>query len=187
MRTVTTLTTPVEITVNNDWHDTQTLQLGELMEAGFDPFGDEDWPQAGWYDEDTRKRIEHKFEKHYRYWEISITPPGKWRDMLTARALLTVPKYADLYKLKAQGVNLLAIRDEWLKNRSLFSDFPGTRLSPATEDYAANGTDFQQETIDTGNLLDQIERLKTYRDVDAMLLDEFHILFSQLAEPTVEW
>lgn len=177
--------TPIDI--NHDWHDTQTVQLGELMEAGFNPFGDPDWAEAGWYDDDTRQRIERKFTRRYKFYEISITPPGKWRDMLTSRALDTVPKYADLYKLKARGVNLLAVSDRWEKNRSVFSDFPATQLNPAEQDYASNASDFQGETIDTGNLLDQIARLRDYRDIDAMLLDEFHTLFSQLAAPIVQW
>ncbi len=175
------------ITVNPDWHDTQTIQLGELMAAGFDPYGDPDWTEAGWPDDATRQRVENKITRHFKYCEISVTPPGKWRDIFTARALDVVPKYAPLYRLFADGVNPLYAGDTWTKNRSLFSDFPATRLNPATEDYASNATDFQEERVDAGNLLDQLAKFRDYRDVDLQLVDEFHTLFTELATPTVEW
>lgn len=181
------LPTYTPLTVNPDWHDTQTIQLGELMEAGFDPYADPDWADAGWYNEETRTRVEKKITKYYKYYEISITPPGKWRDMLTARALLVVPKYAGWYAALEKGINPMYDADTWTKNRSLYSDFPATRLNPQLEDYASTATDYQGETVSAGNLADAADRLARYRDADNALVDEFHVLFSQLAEPITEW
>lgn len=176
------------IAVNSDWHATQTAQLGELMEQGFQPFGDPQWSEAGWYDDATRERVEKKLGLHYKYYEISITPPGKWRDMLTARAIETVPKYHALYKLKATDPEALTYdADTWTKARSVYSDFPATQLNPALEDYASNATDNQGETVTRGNMIDLYERIGTLADVDLMLIREFDTLFSKLAEPVSNW
>lgn len=174
-------------TVNNDWHDTQTVQLGELMEHGFDPFGDEDWANAGWYTDEQRTRVEKLISKRYRYYEISITPPGKWRDMLTARALETVPKYTPFYKALDDGATITAESDEWTKNRTIYSDFPATQLNPSMQDYAANGNDYQAETVRQGDFLERLKNLRDYRTLDAQLADEFRTFFSTLATPLVEW
>lgn len=185
----TTGTNPFIITtINHDWHDKQTVQLGELMEQGFQPFGDPLWASAGWYNGIVRERIENKMTLHYKYYEISITPPLKWRDMLTARAQEVVPKYYALYKLKdTDPDSLLYDTDTWSKARSVYSDFPATQLNPALEDYASNATDNQAETMSRGNVLDLYERMAQYRDIDVMLIGEFDTLFCKLAEPVSNW
>lgn len=170
-----------------DWHDTQTIQLGELMDAGFDPFGHTQWTEAGWYSTEVRERIENKIALRYRYYELAITPPGKWRDMLTAHALMVVPKYTPFYKALDNGGDISREGDRWLKNRSVYSDFPATQLDAGLHDYASNGTDFQQEEITQGDLMNRLQRLTDYQDIDARLVEEFHTFFSQLADTIVRW
>lgn len=174
-------------TVNSDWHDTQTVKLGELMEQGFEPFGDEDWANAGWYTDEQRARVEKLIVRRYKYYEIAISPPLVWRDLMTGRAIEVVPKYTPFYKALDEGAMLTAEADEWTKNRSVYSDFPATQLNTELQDYAANSNDYQGETIRQGDYLERLKSLDNYRTLDAQLLGEFRTFFSTLATPIVRW
>lgn len=174
--------------VNSDWHDTFSVQLGELMEGGFNPFGDPAWPGMEWFNAEQRQRFEQKFEYRYRYWEIGVTPPGVWREMLTSRMMEVLPKYKPLYQALADGTSLLQTSDEYSKHRSVYSDFPQTQLNQdGAQDYANSGTDTQWETVGVGDWLHKIREVQDYRDLDAMLLDETKGLFTWLTSSSTPW
>lgn len=170
--------------INADWHDTFTVKLIELVQEGFDPFGDEDYKLIPWYSDEVRERWEKKFKLHYAFYELGITPPLVWRKMFTAKLLDVMPKYNYLYKMVADGVNIMQDSDEFGKRRDVFSDFPATQLSEKNQDYASNATDNQWETINLGNFFDQVKKFKSYDDVDVMLLKECEVLFSCLVGVT---
>lgn len=171
----------------SDWHDEYSIQLGELIEGGFNPFGDEHWSDIDWVDDTQRTRFEQKFEYRYRYWEIGITPPLVWRTMLTSRMMELMPKYKPFYQAIANGTSLLQEWDEYSKHRHVYSDFPQTELAGDTQDYAANSTDTQYETVHLGDYLDKIGQAKDYKDLDAMLLDDVKEMFSCLMTVQTPW
>ena len=48
-----------------DYHSNYSIQLCELVDSGFDPFGDSRWKSLDWYDDATRERLEEKIKLHY--------------------------------------------------------------------------------------------------------------------------
>lgn len=175
------------VNVNSDWHDAFSVTLGELMEQGFDPYGDTLWTTAKWYSDDVRSSWESIFALHYKHYEIGVMPPRVWRDHLTARVLETAPKWWPWYRWLDNGGDWTVAEDVWEKNRNLFSDFPQTLLKPEEEDYAANANDYQGERMRRGNM---VELLRQWRDMDditrAWILD-MKGLFSWLTTPTPQW
>lgn len=167
---------PVE--VNHDYHAVWTIELAELMDSGFDPFGDEAWDTLEWFDDATRERFEKKFVLRYKHYEIGETPALRWRDDLTARMAEVTRKYYPWYKWLSDDGNPLLVGDEWGKRRDVFSDFPATQLSPSEEDYASNATDNQYEHRSTGDMLETLAKLRSVGDVDSLMLDECVSLFS---------
>lgn len=173
--------------VSEDWHDTFTIQLGELVDEGFDPFGDGLWKTADWFSNEQRERVQTKFLKRYRYYEIGITPPLVWREMLTSKVLEIMPKYKYAYQKLADGQDPFAVSDEYGKARHVFSDFPATQIAPDNQDYASNATDNQYERIVDGDWFDKMRRLRDYNDVDVMILDELGVMFSCLETVQTPW
>lgn len=172
--------------VNSDWHDNISVQTGELIEHGFDIWGGDAYQLIKWHDAETENRVKQKIELHYKYYEIGITPPGKWRDMLHARLAEIMPKYNYLYDLYDKGLTPFTDSDEWGKGRSLYSDFPQSQLNADSEDYASNATDTQTETMRIGNVLDSYEKYKDYDDIDRSIIKEIQTLFS-LTGDTQQW
>lgn len=166
------------VSVNTDYHATWSMELGELVAAGFDPFGDEAWNTLEWYDGETRERFEKKFMLRYKHYEIGETPALRWRDDLTARMAETTRKYLPWYKWLANGGDPLTDGNEWGKDRNVYSDYPATLLNTQMNDYATNGTDRQWEHVHTGDMLDTLQKLRASRDIDQLMLDECATLFS---------
>lgn len=162
-----------------DWHAAYSIQLCELIEAGFEVFGDEDWPSLDWYSDEAKTRLEKKLVKRFYYREIGITPPGEWRHELTRVMGEVLPKYKPLYAALASGSSVLADTDEWHKERHVYSDFPATQLDTETQDYARSAEDHEHETIVTGDWLSKTREIaSSYKDVDVMVLDELECCFS---------
>ena len=173
--------------VLEDWHDEFSVQLGELVDEGFQPFGDDLWKTADWYSDEQRERVETKFLKRYRYREIGIMPPLVWRDMLTSKVLDIMPKYKAAYAKLANGQDILAASDEYGKSRAVFSDFPATQIAPDNQDYASNATDNQYERIVDGDWFGKARQLYDYDDIDAMVLNELAVMFMCLASVQTPW
>lgn len=173
--------------MDRDLHDVFSIQLGELIAGGFDPFGDDDWGNVDWYDDATRTRWQSKFLRHFEFFELGIMPPLVWRRMLTSRMLDIMPKWKFVYKQLATSVDLRAVSDEWLKQRNVFSDFPATQIAPENQDYASTANDTEYEKVIDGNWLDFARRLRSYDDVDAAIFREIGDLFSCLGTVSTAW
>lgn len=173
--------------VNEDWHDNFSIKLGELVDEEFDPFGDPLWKDADWFSDEQRERIQTKLLKHYRHYEIGITPPLVWRDMLTAKIIEIMPKYKLAYQKIADGQDIFAASDEYGKSRAIFSDFPATQLAPDNQDYASNATDNQYEKVLDGDWFDKVRQLNNYNDIDVMIINECEVMFSCLATTQTPW
>lgn len=174
-------------TIDRDEHAIFSIELGELVDGGFDPFGDEDWGNVDWYSDDTRERWQSKFIRHFEFWEIGIMPPLKWRRFLTSRMLDIMPKWKWVYQQLADGVDIRALSDEYLKQRYVFSDFPATQIAPENQDYASTANDTEYEKIIDGNWFDFVRDLKTYDDADAAIFREIGDLFSCLGTVSAPW
>lgn len=176
-----------------DYHAVYSIQVCELVNAGFDVFGDAGWESVAWpSDSDpeswlsrTRSRLEEKLLRRYWYAEIDPRVPGIWRYDLTTKMQLVMPKYAQVYEAMAQGLSPLATSDEYEKNRRVYSDYPAAQLDNETRDYASTADDYESERVTLGNVIERMKALRTYNDVDAAVLDELECCFCQMLTATI--
>lgn len=174
-----------------DFHAVFSIQLCELIEGGWCDFSLPEWDFDSYKrtiivdgkeiidenDREQRDRFWMKFEKRYYWREIGITPPGQWKWEVLRKLNEIMPKYKIAYKLLDEGVDILQTYAEYGKSRNIFSEFPQTMLGD-NEDYASTGTDKQHENIYLGNWIDTMKKLKSYDDVDVMILKELETMFS---------
>ena len=162
-----------------DFHAVVSIQLCELVEAGFC-----DRHLTGWewpsYSVEQDTRLREKLVDHYWFREISLVPPGIWMHEFVRRMREIMPKYIPLYKLMAESPELYGGSSEWYKGRDVFSDFPQTQLSGENQDYASSGNDREFQRIRQENVIDTAKRLTDYNDVDLMIVDDMSPLFSCL-------
>lgn len=162
-----------------DYHAVFSIQLCELVNSGFDPFGDSRWKSLAWYSAEQRERMEEKIKARYWFREIGIVPPGKWRWELTRVMGEVLPKYKSAYQALDDGITPLADSDVYEKERSVYSDFPATQLNPEVNDYARNANDREHETVTNGDFIGKLDAIRSrYNDVDVMILDELEVCFS---------
>ena len=164
---------PVEF---DEYHSVFSIQLCELINDGWIDFSDSSW-DFDYYNEEQRNRFWKKFERHYYWREIGIMPPKQWKWEVLRKLDEIMPKYKPIYKMLDDGQNILQHYGEYGKSRNIFSEFPQTQLGN-NEDYASNGTDREHEEIYLGDWMEQLEKLKTYNDVDVMILNELETFFS---------
>lgn len=163
----------------HEYKDSDSVELGELVEVGwFDISNKETWH---WpiYTEEQDNRVREKIIN--RFWNrgIGILPPGLWKRQFIEKMNEIMPKYILMYAAKDEAGNLAGHENEWYKSRNIFSDFPQTQLS-GNSDYASTGNDTEYERIRRADILDTIERLKDYRDIDTLILDDLEEMFSCL-------
>lgn len=179
--------------LGSDPHAAYSLTTRELVEGGYDVFGDPDWNQVDWPSDDdpeswlseTRERVQLKLVRYYWNAEIDPRVPARWRFELTTRALMVVPKYKSIYEAVAGGMSPLTDSDRYGKNRRVFSDFPATQIDQTVSDYASSADDYQYEDVNIGDVMGKMGRLPSYNDVDLQLVREFETCFSQLMSVTI--
>lgn len=168
-----------------DYHAVYSMQLCELVNSGFKPFGDKRWNKLDWYSKEIKSRLEDKILARYWYREIGIFPAGEWRHELTRVMGEILPKYNVLYAAVSNGSDILADSDTYSKERTVYSDFPATQLNESINDYARNAQDKQNETVVQGNYLEKAADINSrYNDIDVMILDQLEVCFSCLASVT---
>lgn len=168
-----------------DYHAVFSIQLCELVNSGFKPFGDKRWKKLDWYSDDVRTRIEDKILARYWYREIGLFPAGEWRHEITRKMGEILPKYKPLYAALASGTNVLQDSDTYTKERVVYSDFPATQINENVNDYARSANDKQNETVTDGNFLDKADIIMNrYNDIDTMILDDLEVCFSCLLSVT---
>ena len=173
----------------HDYHSTVTIQLSELIDDNWvkwysisedgEIVPDPDWVWD-YYNLEQYKRLCDKFNSRFMFDEISMLPPGKWRQQLIRKINELMPKYKPLYKMIDDGIDPLQVGNEYGKSRNIFSEFPETLLN-GNSDYVSTGTDREYEVIKQGNLVEQLEDYaKRYYDIDVMILNELEIMFTSL-------
>ena len=164
-----------------DYHPVFSVQLCELINDGLIDFSDSSWDFDSYEKEENdteqRDRFWEKFSNRYYYREIGLMPPMVWKHELLRKLNEVMPKYKPLYKALDDGVNIMQKMGEYGKSRNVYSDFPQTRLSGLNQDYASNGTDREHEEIYIGDWLDTVARIRTYDDIDVMILKELESMF----------
>ena len=168
----------------HEFHDASSVQLGELVEAGWFDMTDKvtwHWPQ---YDDAQDARLRDKIVN--RFWDraIGVLPPGLWKRRFIELMNEIMPKYVLMYSVLNEDGNVAGHEGEWYKSRNIFSDFPQTQLG-GNSDYASTGNDTEYERIKRADVLDTLERLKDYRDVDVLVLDDLEQMFSCLISVSV--
>lgn len=168
----------------HEFHDSDSVQLGELVQAGWFDLSDKEtwaWPKYTDEQDDTlRNKIVNRF------WNrgLGILPAGMWKRQFLERMNEIMPKYIALYRVLEQDPQLLGASSEYYKSRNIFSDYPQTQLG-GNSDFASTGNDTEYERIRQLDILDFAERLKAYRDVDVLIMDEIEDLFSCLISVSI--
>lgn len=168
----------------HEFHDASSVEIGELAELGWFDLTDTatwHWPK---FDDEQDERLRTKITNHFWNRGISILPPGLWRRHFVEFMNEIMPKYLMMYGALAEDGNLAGHEGEWYKSRNIFSDFPQTQLG-GNSDYASTGNDTEYERIRRADILDTISRLRDYRDVDQLILDELEQMFSCLASVSI--
>lgn len=171
-----------------EWHDVITITLQELLA---DPYMAEviegRWATYDAFDEVQRARLWQKFRARFDWREIGILPIRRWLDRLISVLNEGAPKWNNLYGLLASGASVLTERDEYHKSRDVYSTFPQTALGGSNQDYASSGNDREYETVREYGLLDVMDRMRDYNDVDVMILDALEPLFTCLMSTTIPY
>lgn len=163
---------------------TTSVTLGELVTDGFVDFSNPTWDFPK-YSEEQHRRLCDKIVNHYWSRDIGVLPPRMWKCELLRKLDEIMPKYVWLYKKLDSGIDSLNATDEAYKARDIVSDFPQTQLS-GNEDYASMGTDREYERIRDGTILDLVDRIRSYDDVDLMVINELESMFSCLFSVNVD-
>ena len=164
---------------HSDWHAVVTIQLGELIEAGFFDLTREDWDFGPKYSAEQHAQLCRKITDHFYYREIGLVPPGRLKHEFLRKLNEIMPKYMILYRNAENGVEL-GTEGEYYKSRNIFSDFPQTALAGNNQDYASTGNDTEYERIRQLDPVELAKRLELYNDVDLMIINELESLFSCL-------
>ena len=160
------------------WRTPISIQLGELIETGAIDFTRSEWDFDS-FDAAQRNRIWRKFEGRYRYRNIGILPPARWRRRVIAQLNEAMDKYKWAYKALADGLDPLQTSNRYRRYVNIDSDFPPTLLSK-NQVYASYGTNFEEEEIVQGDWLEFLAKLRHIKGVDELVLDELEGLFSGL-------
>lgn len=166
-----------DVCTHPDYHAVVTIQLCELIDAGFFDLTREDWDFGPKYSAEQHTQLCKKIVDHYYYREISLIPPGIWKREFLRKLNEIMPKYMILYKVADEGVQL-GSESEYYKSRNIFSDFPQTSLAGRNQDYASTGNDTEYERIKQLDPIELADRLRNYNDVDLMVVNELESLFS---------
>lgn len=172
-----------DYTGHDQWNAVYTIQLGELVESGvFDWEMDElNWKDSA-FDDDQYARVCAYFIDRFYYREISIEPFLEWAKYLKRKIVFELmPKYKPLYELvESDGIQPLAINNEYYKNRTIQSSYPETLLSE-NADYITDGRDEEYQHIKEGPFTDAyINFAEKFKNVDELMLDELESLFISL-------
>ncbi len=168
-----------EYTGKSQWNAVYTVQIGELIANGVFDWTNPllDWSGAA-LDAEQYDRVCRYFVDRFYYREISIEPFKEWATILRRKLVYELmPKYKPLYERVKDGINPLALSDEYYKERTIDSAYPQTLLS-GNSDYVTSGRDEEFERIKEGAFTDMmLDYAERFKSVDAMMLDELESMF----------
>lgn len=169
----------IDYTEEPDFHAVVSIQLCELIDAGFcdDKLTGWEWDK---YSDKQDLQLRKKLVNHYFFREIALTPPGIWKHEFIRKMNEIMPKYIRLYKLLDESPELFGADSVYYKSRDIYSDFPQTQLSSENADYATNGRDKEFQRINQVDIIDVTKRINDYNDIDLLIINDMGSLFSCL-------
>jgi hypothetical protein len=88
-----------------DFHAVTSIQLCELIDAGFFDLSRRDWDFGPKFSQQQHEQLCHKITEHYYYREISLVPPGIWKREFLRKMNEIMPKYIPWYKLVSEEMD----------------------------------------------------------------------------------
>lgn len=161
----------------SEYHAVITVTYGELLAGKWIDWNDETWHWDA-YNPEQYTRLCNKFNEHFYDREIGVLPPLSWKREFIRKMNEIMPKYKPFYKALENSNALLQVGDNYGKTRNVYSDFPATQIAPQSQDYASNATDNEYENINNGDIMERINNLKTYDDIDYAIIKEMDSMFS---------
>lgn len=162
-----------------EWHAVYTIQLGELISSGVFDWESEilNWREYA-YDERQHSRFCLYFMERFKFREIGILPFLEWANRLHSMLCYELmPKYKDMYRAIENGINPLADKDEFGKDRRIKSAYPETLLS-GNSDFATDGDDFEFEHFTIQDIANTQENyIAKFVSVDEAMANELEVLF----------
>ena len=168
---------PCDITP--DFRGQYSVMLGQLAEENYFQWDDGTWDFPKYSDEQDAQ-LKAKIIDHFYLRELALMPLGAWKHEFLRKMRETMPKYIPMYELLDKSPQLLGAYSDYYKSRNIYSDFPQSGLNGQNGDYASTGNDMEYERIRQMDILDLAERLKSYDDVDLMIINEMDTLFCSL-------
>ena len=166
-----------------EFHDVQTITLGELIRDGVFTWDKIDWKSAA-YSDTQYERLCTAFEDRFYFREIGITPIYAWLKKLRYKLVYELmPKYRPLYaQLDSGEYDPLQSGGEYGREREIASEFPETLLNGSDETYASSGNDKEYEIVRQDGVFTEKYAMyvELFRTMDAAILDELETLFSCL-------
>ena len=160
-------------------HGEYSVTLGQLALEGYFTWDDGTWDFPKYSDEQDA-RLKQKIIDHYFLREIGIQPLAAWKHEFLRKLREIMPKFIPLYEVLDKSPQLLGAYSDYYKSRNIYSDFPQSGLNGQNGDYASTGNDMEYERIRQLDILDLAERLKSYDDVDLMIVESLESLFCSL-------
>lgn len=165
--------------LENEFHAKYSITFGQLIDEGYIDWNDGTWDFPK-YSDAQDVQLKQKIIDHYYLRELALFPPAAWKHEFLRKMREIMPKYILLYKVLDESPQLVGASSDYYKSRNIYSDFPQTSLNGENGDYASTGNDMEYERIRQLDILDLAERLKSYDDVDLMVVLELESLFSSL-------
>lgn len=168
----------------DEFHALLTIQLGQLVKGGSFDWSKEPLSKAfADLEPEDAARLQEMFIERFYWREISVTPPGQWRQMLVYRIKYElVPKYKPVYAALRDGdIVALHTGDEYYKERIVHSEFPETALAGSTQVYADTGDDREYQKVQTGDGQEILMRyFNTYIDIDNAFMRDLETFFTDM-------
>ena len=179
------LINPNGYTKFEDYHANNTIQLCELLNAGFPLLNDEN------QNNDDKTRINTLATRHYYYREIGGSP-WEFKNNYNRILFEEYSKLEPLYDLLNEGkLNIRQGDQQEFKSRTIHSDYPQSQIQTDGQDYASGADDHEDKTDRQLSVLDAYERyadlLNKYDNLDNRIVKELGNAFSMLLTPFINY
>lgn len=179
------LVTPPFYDEFRDYHANNTIQLCELINAGFPLLNDEN---SG---NEDKERINQVATRHYYYREIGGSP-WAFKNQYNRILYEEYSKLEPLYDLLKQGkLDIRQGDQQEFKSRTIHSDYPASQIQTDGQDYASGADDHEDKTDRKLSVLDAYERyadlLDKYDNLDNRIVKELGNAFSMILTPFINY
>lgn len=165
----------------SDIHSKHTIMFESLLQDGFD-WGRDDWNSYSIkpeYLEIIRPRINSKIEDRYRFRELGVLPPGRWKMNLKTILNKAADKQGVIYNRILDGLDLFSSTEDTVE-RTVLSEYPQAQLRSKDKDYASSAVENAKSFEKVRNQLDALEQYnRSFVEPDEAILQELEVCFSR--------